>query len=187
MESPSSRSSGARPSLDSAALVLARGPLYAALAHERHHDYQGPGLDDHGSKVALAWQFGPQLGQVRLAATAEKLRYATARGNLERVAYHVSLTRQFGAHGIRFGLARAGDGKGSAGTRLGFIQAGLDTGATHATLGYDYTLSKRSAVFAFYTRLRNDGRGSYDFAINGLDAAPGTRLGGAALGLRHSF
>jgi predicted porin len=179
--------SGARPSLDAAALVLEHGPLYAALAHERHHDYQGPGLDDHGSKVALAWQFGPQLGQVRVAAVAEKLRYATARGDLVRVAYYLALTRQFGAHGIRFGLARAGEGKGSAGTRLGFIQAGPDTGATHATLGYDYTLSKRTALFAFYTRLRNDGRGAYDFAINGLDASPGAHLSGAALGIRHSF
>jgi predicted porin len=178
---------GARPSLDSAALVLERGPLYAALAYERHHDYQGPGLDDHGRKLALAWQFGPRLGRVRLAAVAETLRYATAGGTLERRSYYVSATRQIGVHGIRFGLARAGDGKGNPGTRLGFIQGGPDSGALHATLGYDYALSKRSTLFAFYTRLRNDGRGVVDFAINGLDAAPGARLGGTALGIRHAF
>jgi predicted porin len=182
---------GAKPSLDSAALVIEQGPLYAALATERHHDYQGPGLDDWGGKVALAWQFGPESGAlfkgIRLAAIAEKLRYETASGKLERRSYYVSLTKQIGAHGIRFGLARAGDGQGSAGTRLGFIQGGPDSGALHATLGYDYALSKRSSVFAFYTHLRNDGRGAYDFAINGLAPDAGARLSGTALGIRHAF
>jgi predicted porin len=182
---------GAKPSLDSAALVLERGPLYAALAAERHHEYQGPGLDDLGVKLAAAWQFGAGAGALlqntRLAAVAEKLRYQTAGGDLERVSYYLSLTRQIGAHGIRLGVARARDGSGSAGTRLGFIQAGPDTGALHATLGYDYALSKRTALFAFYTRLRNDGRGVYDFAINGLDPAAGATLSGSALGIRHNF
>jgi len=182
---------GARPALDSAALVVERGPLYAVLAHERHRDYQGPGLDDRGSKAAVAWQFGPDLGNTRLAAIVETLRYETAGGGLARRSWYLSLTRQFGAHGLRFGLARAGDGKGGAGGRLGFIQAGPDTGALHATLGYDYVLSRRTSLFVFHTRLRNDGRGVYDFAINGINAGPdavaGARLSGTALGMRHSF
>jgi predicted porin len=175
--------SGARPSLDSAALIVERGGLYAALAQERHHDYQGPGLEDRGTKLAVAWQFGP----TRIAAVAERLRYETTGGALQRRAYYVSLTRQFGAHGLRFGVAKALDGTGGAPARLGFIQAGPDTGAVHATLGYDYALSKRTALFAFATRLRNERRGSYDFAINGLAPAAGATLRGTALGMRHNF
>jgi predicted porin len=174
---------GAKPSLDSAALVLEHGPLYATLAHERHRDYQGPGLDDQGTKLAAAWQFG----QTRLAAIAEKLRYETASGKLQRISYYVSLTHQIGPHGIRLGVAKANDASGSATGRLGFIQAGPDTGALHATLGYDYALSKRTSVFAFHTHLHNDARAVYDFAINGLAPAAGARLEGTALGIRHAF
>jgi predicted porin len=174
---------GARPSLDSAALVLEHGPLYAALAHERHHDYQGPGLDDRGTKLAAAWQFG----YTRLAGVAETLRYQTAGGKLQRTSYYVSLTRQAGPHGIRIGVAKANDAGGTATERLGFIQAGPGTGAVHATLGYDYALSKRTSMFAFTSHLRNGRRAAYDFAINGLDPAAGATLGVTAAGIRHAF
>jgi len=174
---------GAKPSLSSGALVFEAGPLYATLAHERHRGYRGPGLDDHGTKLAAAWRFGP----ARVAAAVEQLHYETRGGELERLAYYLSLTRQFGAHALKLGVAKAMDGRGGAADAVGFVRAGRGTGAVHATLGYDYSLSKRSSVFAFYTHLRNDSRGAYDFAINALDAAPGSTVAGAAIGLRHAF
>jgi predicted porin len=175
--------SGARPALSSAALIYEAGPLYLTVTGERHHDYQGPRRNDSGRKIALAWN----VGATRLAAIAEKLSYDTASGGLERSACYLSATHQFGAHGLRFGAARAGDGRGTAAGRIGFIKAGADTGATHYTAGYDYTLSKRTSIFAYYTRLRNDKNASYDFAINGVGAAVGVTLKGSALGLRHNF
>jgi predicted porin len=175
--------SGARPSLTSAAAIYERGPWYAALAGERHHDYQGPGLDDAGVKAALARQFGG----TRVAIVAERLKYGTAAGDLARNAVYLSLSHQIGPHGIRFGVARAGDAGGPAGTRIGFVRAGPDTGATHATLGYDYTLSKRSSLYAYATRLGNRANGVYDFAINGLGPAPGATLKAFVLGMRHNF
>jgi predicted porin len=175
--------SGARPALSSGALLFERGPLYAALAVERHHDYRGPGLDDHGVKLAAAWQFGA----VKLGGAVERLHYETTSGKLERMAYYLSLTRQMGAHGLRLGVAKAADGKGGSRERVGFIAAGSGTGALHATLGYDYALSKRSSLFAFYTRLRNDSRGTVDFATNAVDVAPGATASGVALGMRHAF
>lgn len=179
--------SGAKPSLTSAAVVYEQGPWYATLAHERHHEYQGPGLRDSGTKLAVARRFG----DTRVALLAERLEYVTAGGGLDRNAWYVSVTHQLGAHGLRLGLAHAGDGKGdgkgTGGNRVGFIRGGPDTGATHVTLGYEYTLSKRSTVYAYVTHLDNEENGGYDFAINSLDAAPGATLKGAALGLRHAF
>jgi predicted porin len=175
--------SGAKPSLDSAALVFEQGRLYAALAHERHRDYGGPGLDDQGTKLAAAWQFG----RTRLATAAEVLRYRTANGPLRRTAYYLSLAHQAGPHGIRFGVAHALDGGGNPGIQRGFIRSGPDTGAWHATIGYDYALSKRSSLFVLHTRLHNDARAVYDFAINGLAPAAGARLDATALGIRHAF
>lgn len=174
---------GAHPSLTSLAAVYEQGPWYAVLAHERHRAYQGRGRDDSGSKAAVAYRFG----DTRLAAIAERLEYETASGKLERRAYYLSATHQIGPHGLRLGVARASDGRGASTQRIGYIRRGPATGATHATLGYDYTLSKRSSVFAYYTRLDNEANAVHDFAINSLTASPGATLKGLALGMRHAF
>jgi predicted porin len=175
--------SGAKPSLTSAAAIYEKGPLYATVAHERHHEYQGPGRNDRGTKIAAAYSFGA----TRIAVVAEKLAYETETGALERKSYYLSAIHQIGAHGIRFGVARAGDGEGSSTQKIGFLKMGPDTGATHFTLGYDYNFSKRTSVFAYYTQLDNDKNAVYDFAINSLGARAGSTLKGTALGMRHAF
>ena len=175
--------SGAKPSLTSVAAIYEQGPWYATLAHERHHDYQGKGLDDRASKAALAYRFG----ETRIAFVAERLEYETATGSLARNDYYVSLTHQIGPHGLRLGIARAQDASGPSTARIGYLRSGPDTGATHATVGYDYTLSKRTSLYAYYTHLDNERNGVVDFAINSLGASPGATLKGAALGMRHAF
>lgn len=176
---------GARPSLTSAAAIYERGAWYAAATYERHHEYQGIGLNDSGAKLAAAYRFG----DTRVALIGERLRYETVAGTLERNAAYLSVTHQIGPHGLKLGVAHAGDGGGSApdGTRVGMASKGADTGATHYTAGYDYTLSKRSSVFAYYTHLSNQRGGVVDFAINGLTPAAGATLKGVALGVRHAF
>lgn len=174
---------GAKPSLTSVAAIYEQGAWYATLAHERHRAYQGPGRNDSGTKLALARRFG----DTRVALLAERLEYETAAGGLDRNAFYVSVSHQVGAHGLRLGLARAGDGKGASGNRVGFVRGGADTGATHVTLGYDYTLSKRSSLYAYVTHLDNEANAAYDFAINSVDAGHGATLRGAAFGMRHAF
>ncbi|WP_020654466.1 porin [Massilia niastensis] len=174
---------GARPNLTSAAAIYEHGAWYATLAHERHHDYQGPGRNDSGTKFGLAYQFGA----TRVAAVAERLKYETGLGDLERDACYVSVSHQMGSHGLRAGVARADDGKGAAANRVGFVRGGPQTGAIHATLGYDYTLSKRTMVYAYHTHLDNEANAAYDFAINSLGPGAGSTLKGTAFGLRHSF
>lgn len=164
--------SGARPALTSGALQFQDGALYAALAYERHHEYHGPGLNDHA---------------IKLAGAVEQLHYETASGTLERMDYYLALSRQFGRHGVRLGVARAGDGRGGSTERGGFARAGSDTGVVHATLGYDGALSRRRSPFVFYTWLHNDRRGVVDFAINGLGGDMGSTASGAAFGMRHAF
>jgi predicted porin len=176
---------GARPSLTSAAAVYEQGPWYAAASYERHHEYQGAGWNDSGAKLAAAYRFG----DTRVALVAERLRYETAVGTLERHGAYLSLTHQIGPHGLKLGAARAGDGGGGApdGTRIGYIVKGADTGATHYTAGYDYSFSRRTSVFAYYTHLANQRNGVVDFAINSLTPSPGATLKGMAVGMRHAF
>ncbi|WP_425253569.1 porin [Janthinobacterium sp. NFX145] len=179
--------SGAHPALTSAALLYDGGALYASLAQEEHHDYQGRGLSDRGSKLALAWRIDSAS---QLAVALESLRYATATGDLRRRTVYVSATRQFGRHGLRFGLAHAKSATGSALETIGTVRAGAGTGATHATAGYDYQLSKRSSLYAYYTRLANGRNGIAGFAINSLGRdgeTKGATLSGVALGIKHNF
>ena len=181
--------SGAKPYLNSGAVVYEQGGWYATGAFESHHEYQGPGSSDTGAKLGAAYT----AGATRVALVGEQLKYELPGGTLKRRAAYVSVTHQAGRHAFKFGIARAGDGKGSApdGVQVGKVRKGADTGATHYTAGYDYLLSKRTTVFAFYTHLKNQRNASVDFAINGLGAAagasPGATLKGVSLGLRHNF
>jgi|EndMetStandDraft_4_1072995.scaffolds.fasta_scaffold58105_2 predicted porin len=55
------------------------------------------------------------------------------------------------------------------------------TEATQATVGYNYNLSKRTKVYAFYTKLGGDGADGYATLVNG-----GVK-NSFALGVRHNF
>lgn len=178
-----SRNGGGKPSLSSAAGILERGPWYLTLAHEIHRNYQVPGRDDTGTKLGLAYR----SGNTRAAGVVERLDYETLTGDLRRDAWYVSLTHQVGVHGLRASLGRAKAATGSSTSTLGYLQAGPNTGATHITVGYEYTLSKRTAMHASLTHLDNERNGLHDFGLNQLGASAGATLKGATLGLRHSF
>ena len=91
---------------------------------------------------------------------------------------------------MRVGLAHAQSATGNSLETIGTVRAGAGTGATHATIGYDYQLSKRSSLYAYYTRLANGRNGIAGFAINGLGRdgeTQGATLSGLAMGIRHNF
>jgi predicted porin len=175
--------SGAHPSLTSAAAIYQNGPWYLTLATERHHEYQGPGLNDEGSKIGAAYRFGA----TRVGVVAEHLKYETTTGDLKRDAIFFSLTHQLGAHNLRFTTAHANNGRGSSTQKIGYIKRGPDTGASQYTIGDDYTLSKHTSVFVYFTHLHNQKNAVYDFPINSLTVSAGATLHDAAFGLRHYF
>lgn len=57
-----------------------------------------------------------------------------------------------------------------------------NSGATQWTLGYNYNLSKRTKVYAFYTQLDDASQGSFY-----VGAANGAKFSSLAVGLRHNF
>jgi len=174
---------GAKPQLLSASVTWDQGPWNLALAHEQHRDYQGPKLTDSATKLGAAYRFGPG----RLATAVERLRYETPIGALTRDSVFVAATWQLGATSLRASFTHAGEGKGPAGTRVGFVSTGDDTGSRQWTLGADYTLSKRTGFYAYVSRIDNQARAAYDFAINPLGVGVGEKPTVVALGLRHSF
>jgi predicted porin len=186
------------PYIVSASIDHHLGPFYAAWSHESHVDYFGldalvpatqatllattpPGSAssrDDGDKLVLRYVTGgTQVGLI-----AERLRYRksaspaipTWYSRYERSAYAVTLVQKVGTSGsIRglYGVAR--DGRCERNDGLACDTSGL--GAHQLSIGYSNSLSKRTDLYAFYTRVANDERGSYQFANGaGLGAAAGS-------------
>jgi predicted porin len=79
--------------------------------------------------------------------------------------------------------------------KLAYTKAGsnvtANTGAKQFSLGYDHSLSKRTTVYAMYTKLSNETGGVYALSANGT-GAPAVAAAGAApsafsFGMKHSF
>nr|WP_315594540.1 porin [uncultured Cupriavidus sp.] len=172
------------PALYSAAAIYDSGPLNVTVAYEMHQHYQAAGRNDDAIKVGVAYQLLPGT---RLAALYEHLHYRTDTGDLQRNAYYASLVQQLGPGSLRIGFALAADGTGSSADTVGFFRSGAKTGATQFTVGYDYPLSKRTALFAYYSRINNKKNAIYDFAINELGVSAGADPQTFALGMRHFF
>lgn len=174
---------GSKPDLWSASLSWDDGPWNLSLAHEQHRGYQGPGRTDTATKLGAAYRVGP----ARLAGAIERLRYETPLGPLTRTALFMAATWQVDRFNLRASFTDAADGKGPAGARVGFVSAGDATGARQWTLGADYTLSPRTGLYAYVSRIDNQARAAYDFAINPLGVGVGEKPTVVALGLRHAF
>lgn len=117
----------------------------------------------------------------------EHLHYRTDTGDLQRNGYYASLVQKLGPGSVRVGFAFAPNGTGSSTDTIGFFRSGPETGATQFTLGYDYPLSKRTALYAYYSRINNKKNAIYDFAINELGVSAGADPQTFALGMRHFF
>ncbi|QOT78270.1 porin [Cupriavidus basilensis] len=172
------------PALYSAALVFDRGPFNATMAYEVHHNYQAAGRNDDALKFGLSYQV---LAGTRIAMVYEHLHYRTDSGSLQRNAYYASLVQQLGPGSVRAGFAYATDGTGTSTQTIGYFRSGSDTGAIQFTVGYEYPLSKRTALFTYYSRIENKKHAIYDFAINQLGTRAGADPQTFALGMRHNF
>lgn len=66
----------------------------------------------------------------------------------------------------------------------GSLSTTTDSGATQATLGYNYNLTEKTKVYAFATRIGNKRNASYSFLDNTPNGAANSSI---ALGVRHNF
>ncbi len=159
---------------------------YAAWGHEFHGDYFYGGSRDHADRIGLVYS----IGGAKLRAAYERLSYEPAPGqSVRRDAWQVAATYASGPHTFRASYTSAGNAHGNATQAVGGI--GLPntaSGAWQMSLGYGYTLSKRTELWAAYTRLVNHGTAGYNLSGNpvpGLKA--GDAAGGIGLGITHSF
>ncbi|CAG9179660.1 porin [Cupriavidus pinatubonensis] len=171
------------PGLYSFSAAYDNGPLNVALAYEIHQNYQVKGRNDDAMKAGVSYRFP----STTVALLYERLHYRTATGDLTRNGYYASLVQKLGPGSVKLGFALASNGAGNATETVGFFRSGADTGATQVTIGYDYPLSKRTTLFAYYSRIDNKKNAIYDFAINELGVSAGADPQTFALGMRHFF
>ncbi|RWA50767.1 porin [Cupriavidus sp. UYMSc13B] len=171
------------PALYSFATAYDSGNLSLTVAYEIHQHYQVSGRNDDAIKAGVSYQFPT----TRVSALYERLHYRTATGDLTRNGYYVSLIQQIGTGSLRAGFAFVGNGTGAATETIGTVRSGSETGAFQVTVGYDYPLSKRTALYAYYSRINNRSNANYDFAINSIGVHAGADAQTFALAMRHNF
>ena len=111
---------------------------------------------------------------------------ATAFNGYDRNAYAFTVTHQIGAGTLRALYGNAQDGSCTLVGGGACKTNGLD--ARQYTLGYSYSLSKRTDLYGFYTRVDNDANATYQFAnAAGIGSAAGASNIGYGIGMRHTF
>lgn len=108
--------------------------------------------------------------------------------NAKRASWMFGVNQNFGASNVWLQYAKNKQLKGDICDVMTAVgQDCDDTGAKQWTLGYSYSLSKRTMLHAFYTKLSNDSNANYALYNNGV--APGkdgdTKV--YSFGMRHTF
>ena len=115
---------------------------------------------------------------MNIMATGGKVKYS----NRDQKKLLVGVTVPFGQSTLKASYISASGAQGSNAT---------DFDAKQFTFGYQYDLSKRTAIFANYSSLNNDGNATTGarFVIGPSVAftSGGLTSSGYQLGLRHSF
>ncbi len=110
---------------------------------------------------------------------------AIGRGEIERDAWQLGASYDFGAHTIYGEYSQANEAEADNDTLD-------DTGLKQYTLGYNYNFSKRTMLKVYYTEIRNDEGSVADFYLTPVSGATGAVGSGAdpkgfGVGIRHSF
>ncbi|MEW5891239.1 MAG: porin [Pseudomonadota bacterium] len=194
------KTAGRNPYLWSLSTNYDNGPLSLLYSYELHKDAFGltvmqatstaTSSKDVGHRLGAGFAFGDTI----LSILWERLDYrnsGTVAGvtRYRRDAWQLGALHRIGAHEFKLRYNQAQDG--SCTNVAGNCSTG-GLGARQWTLGYGYHLSKRTELYAFYTKIRNDYSASYTLTIGG---APGVVTGpgigsdptAAGLGIRHSF
>ena len=159
------------------------GPIFASLAYEQHTNLNAVGEDRHAWKLGAGYNFGD--GQVGfIYEDAQDIVGVSAQN---RKAYYLNGQYNMGNIALKAAYGHAG--------KLDTI---ADSGANTYSLGVDYNLSKRSRLYAQYTKTNNDTNGQYSLGAGGgssINLGTNTNpVAGAgadpsvfSIGMRHTF
>ena len=163
------------PSFYALSGVYKNGPLYATLAYQDA---------EAGVQDVTAWRAGVgyTFGNTKLGLAYENNDAEAAGGTTSNdgSAWYVSVAHKMGNITLN-----------AAYTDRDEYTSGADNGAQQWTVGAEYSLSKRTSVYALYTQVSNDTNGTNNIGAGTGIATVSTVAGGDAsgfsLGVNHSF
>jgi predicted porin len=173
--------------------MYGNGPISANIAYEVHN----LGTVATGTLAApafaaglaglkeTAWTIsgGYKVDAFEINGVYEKTsdNFAAGANALGHRAYYLSGKYNFGSNAVKLAYANAGS------------NATANTDANQVTVGFDHSLSKRTTVYALYTKLDNGTAGAYALSANGT-GAPAAAVSGVggkpsaiSLGMKHTF
>jgi predicted porin len=122
------------------------------------------------------------LGVAKIGAQYDdsKLKFGTA-ADQKRKASHIAVTAPIGMGAVLFQY-----------TKANAISGIVNSGATMVSIGYDYSLSKRTSVGVNYSKINNESAANYQFFTgtalqNSPATAKGTDTSMLYAGIRHAF
>lgn len=176
-----------RNKLLSMAAMYDVAPFYASIAHEEHKlesivSVTNPGQNESATRFGFG--FKPEAQPFELGVVYEKTtdNLGVASANLYgHNALYLSGKYNIGNDAIKLGYVKAGT--------LGAV---ANSGARQVSVGYDHGLSKRTKLYALYTKISNGEGINYGFSQS--SGATTTNSGGfgtspsvLSLGVKHSF
>jgi len=183
----------AKDSAASLAAMYDNGTFYGSLAYETHKlDTVRLGGRENAWTIAGAYTMndfkigaayertGDTLGGAAAPAACAGL--AAGADCLGHSAWYFTGKYSFGSDALKAAYTRAGSLGGRA-----------NTGASQLSLGYDHRLSKRTTLYALYTRLSNDSAANYGLAGAAWSSGVTPSIGAGAdpsaisFGIKHTF
>lgn len=167
----------------SLAAMYDAGPLFLTAAYEKHN-FGSTGVGTFAGAANTdekAWKLGAgyNIMDTTLAAIYEKTddnRGVNGANLYGHHTFYVSVKQQMGAIALKAAFAKAGSANLS------------NSGAKQYTLGADYAFSKRTSVYALYSKINNESNASYNYeAAAPVLTVAGANLSGFSLGVKHSF
>ena len=173
--------------------VYSNGPLFASLSYEKAKDITSGSSTNvvgslattlitlneaSGTKLGLGYKFG----DATVGFIAERIKVETLAGvSNTRNAYYLNGSYKMGSNVLKAAYGQAND-----------ISDAPDSGAKQFVVGVDHNLSKRTAVYALYSKMNNDTAGNYGLGGNGAGGAFAPAIAGQdpsvwSLGMKHSF
>ena len=159
-------------------------PFYASFAHESHKlETVASGANESANRFGLGFTQDLFAVGVVVEKTTDNLGAAQA-NSLGHSAFYLGGKYNIGNSAVKFAYGKAGVlGSGAAQV--------ADSGATQFSIGYDHGLSKRTKVYALYTKITNGKGINYSFSQSSGAASTtsgfGTSPSAFSLGLKTSF
>ncbi|NMG32259.1 porin [Aromatoleum evansii] len=195
------------------AAAYENGPVYVSAGYALHKDLQNASMADMlnpavvttAAGVTTTAPFSDDLKTARIAAKYSFPSNTTVSALWDRTKYEMSAAA-LGESNVKRNAWLVGVEQKFAGNQAAYLEYTRsrelkgdvcdvtdcnNTEFSQWTLGYTYSLSKRTMVKAYYTRLNNDSNSRSDFYLSsvsgGSQVANGQDPQGFGVGLRHTF